>query len=294
MRYLAFVMFVMGLLVSMEMGMLYIRSEELRTTFEKAYVYLGWAKSNSIAYVLLMPMAFGFYLVHTEKFSLPYFVGVSLMLIAVIFTFSRGSLIIALPMYVAGTIFTCLFAKNRLPIWIAGAIVAVFAVIVIVWFRERLLRMLNSYIEIGFDNNGRFDMWKEGWECFLRYPIFGEGLMYRFGDRGGFYWFHNTIIHFLATGGFVGVATYLFHRVQTVLMFCKKLSVERMFAGIAVLALLVNGLLDVPMSMQYMLVFYSTILAFCEKDTLFHLGKIDENGEEITAPKPAGQTVSQT
>ncbi|MCI9031793.1 MAG: hypothetical protein HFK09_04645 [Clostridia bacterium] len=286
MRYLAFTLFAMGLVIAAEIGVLWLQNEELRQTGNKSLVWLGWGLSNAIAYVFMLTMPFAFYLAHTEKFSLPYFMGASAMLVAVIFTFSRGSLIVALPMYVAGTIFSCLFARNKLPLWISAGIIFAISVVVIVCYREQLYNVLNFYIERGLNDSGRFELWKEGWEAFLSAPVFGVGMFYRFGEvLTSFTWFHNTIIHFLATGGIVGLGSYIFHRVQTVVMYCKKPSVDRLFAGFAILCLLANSMLDVAMSIQNMVMFYGIILAFSEKDLLYHCGKIDANGEEITDPQ---------
>lgn len=286
MRYLAFTLFAMGLVIAAEIGVLWIQSEELRQTSDKNLVWLGWGLSNSIAYVFMLTMPFAFYLAHTEKFSLPYFLGASAMLVAVVFTFSRGSLIVAVPMFVAGTIFSCLFAKNKLPLWISAGVILALFVVVIVCYREQLYDTLNFYIEQGFNDRGRFSLWKEGWKAFLSAPVFGVGMFYRFGELlNSFTWFHNTLIHFLATGGIVGIGTYLFHRVQTVIMYCKKPSVDRLFAGVAILCLLANSMLDVAMSAQNMIMFYGIILAFSEKDLLYHSGKIDAAGEEITDPQ---------
>lgn len=288
MRYLAFVMFFMGLLISAELGLLYMVTPELRATFNKNLVWLGWGLSNAIAFIFMLTIPFGFYLTYKAKFSLLYFLGTTIMLLAVIFTFSRGSLIIAVPLYVAGTIFVCLFAKNRLPLWIASGIFLICAAVVVISYREQLIKMLNFYIETGLNDRGRFDLWKEGFEAWLSSPVFGVGLMYRYGDKfNTFTWFHNTLIHFLATGGIVGIATYLYHRVQTIIMFLKKMSMERLFAGVAIACLLVNSLLDVAMSCQHIILFYGIILAFCEKDMLFTLGKIDENGNETDEKEQA-------
>lgn len=286
MRYLAFTLFAMGLVIAAEIGVLWLQNEELRQTGNKSLVWLGWGLSNAIAYVFMLTMPFAFYLAHTEKFSLPYFLGASAMLVAVIFTFSRGSLVVALPMYVAGTIFSCLFARNKLPLWISAGVILAVAVVVMVCYREELYNVLNFYIEHGLNDSGRFALWKEGWEAFLSAPVFGVGMFYRFGEvLNSFTWFHNTIIHFLATGGIVGLGSYIFHRVQTAIMYCKKPSVDRLFAGVAILCLLANSMLDVAMSAQNMVIFYSIILAFSEKDLLYHSGKIDASGEEITDPQ---------
>lgn len=282
MRYLAFIFFAMGLLITAEIGVLYLRLPELRATGNKDLVWLGWGLSNSIAFLFMLTMPFGFYLTHTEKISLPYYLGTSAMLIGVVATFSRGSLIIALPLFVAGSIFVCLFARSKKQLWIMAGILLVAAIIVVVLFREWLLEKLNFYIENGFNDRGRFRLWEHCLESFLKAPIFGQGLMFEFAAYfKTFFWAHNTPLQFLTTGGIVGLGTYIFHRVQTGILFFKKPTTDRFFAGIAVLCLLVNSLLDIAMSCQHMVIFYAVILAFSEKDLLFKTGKIDADGNAV-------------
>ena len=284
MRYLAFIFFIMGLLIVAEMGVLYIRLPELRATGDKDLVWLGWGLSNAIGFLFMLTIPFGFYLTHTEKISLPYYLGTSLMLIAVVATFSRGSLVIALPLFVAGSIFVCLFARSKKQLWVMAAILLAGAIVVVVVYREWLLQKLNFYIETGFKDRGRFELWLHCLESFLRAPVFGRGLMFEFAEYfKTFFWAHNTPLQFLTTGGIVGLGTYLFHRVQTGILFFKKPTTDRLFAGLAVLCLLVNSLLDVAMSCQHVVIFYAVILAFSEKDLLFKTGKIDANGECVAA-----------
>lgn len=282
MRYLAFIFFAMGVLIAAEIGVLYITSPELRATGNKDLVWLGWGLSNAIAFIFMLTMPFGFYLTHTEKVSLPYYAGTCAMLIASIATFSRGANVIALPLFVAGSIFVCLFARSKKQLWAAAGVLLVAAVFIVLRYREWLLEKLNFYIEVGFSDRGRFDLWQFGIESFLQAPIFGQGLMFRFADYfKTFFWAHNTPLQFLTTGGLVGLGTYLFHRVQTGIVFLKKPTTDRLFAGLAVLCLLVNSLLDVAMSCQHIIIFYAVILAFSEKDLLFKTGKIDENGDDV-------------
>ena len=295
MRYLAFGLFMMGVVIAAELGVLYLTLPELRATGEKDLVKLGWGISNSIAFIFLLTIPFGFYLTYQEKHSLPYFLGTTAMLIAVIFTYARATLIVAVPLYVAGSIFACLFARRRLGLWIAVGLIFAAGVAVVALRYERLLQLLNFYIQTGLNDRGRFELWIISLKAFLTSPLFGVGLYYHYGvDLASFFWAHNTVLQFLATGGLLGLVAYLFHRAQTVYMFVKKPTVARLFAGLAVLCLIANSMLDVAMSCQNIILYYGIILAFAEKDYLFSTGVIDENGQPIVVetavpPRDASQ-----
>ena len=69
----------------------------------------------------------------------------------------------------------------------------------------------------------------------------------------------------LASCGIFGLITYGIHRVQTVFMFLRKLTREKIFIGLSVLALLGMSLLDNHFFNLGPTLFYSLALAFAEK-----------------------------
>lgn len=265
--FFAWAMFIMGILVTLQMGFLYLRNEQLRETFEKHYVNLGWSISNSIAYILLISMPFGFYFMKKAKFSLPYYILTFAIFLAIIFTFSRGSLVVAVPLAIAGVVYVCFSARDKISTISASGVVLVAAVVMFILYREKIYEMLNFYIETGFDDRGRAELWEEGIKAFLTAPIFGVGQMYKFGEMfATFTWFHNNLLQFLVTGGIIGLATYVYHRVETMFLLFKKPTLGRIFIGISVAALLINSMFDVAMSMPHMILFYSMMLAFADLD----------------------------
>ena len=283
MKYLAQCMVFMGLLISAELAFLYILTPELHGVVpSKGYILLGWGNSNSIAFTTLLAIPFAFWLAWKEKYSLLYFLAATVMFTAIFFTYARGSLIVAGPMYIVGTIFLCIKAKKRLGIWIVTGCLIVAVVVVAICFRGWLMDKLHIYIENGIKDRGRFRLWKLALEGFLAAPIFGSGLYYRYGiETSLFFWAHNTVLQILSTAGLVGIGVYLFHRVQTVIMFVKKPTSARLFAGFAVLGILISGMFDMTMICQNIILYYGIILAFSEKDFLFRTGKMNENGEWI-------------
>ncbi|MBD5132691.1 MAG: O-antigen ligase family protein [Clostridiales bacterium] len=288
MRYLAQCMVVMGLLISVELAFLYMLNSDLHGIVpDKVYILLGWGNSNSIAFTTLLCLPFAFWLAWKEKYSLLYFLAATVMFTAIFFTYARGSLIVAGPMYLVGTVFLCFVAKRRLGIWIAAGCLLIAAIIMVFCFKDWMLDKLHIYIENGVKDRGRFRLWNLALDGFKAAPVFGSGLYFKYGvdESSLFYWAHNTILQIMATLGIFGLAAYLFHRVQTVYMCVKKPTSARLFAGLAILGILIAGMFDMVMICQNIILYYGIILAFAEKDFLCSIGKMDENGVWLNCKK---------
>jgi hypothetical protein len=136
-----------------------------------------------------------------------------------------------------------------------------------------------SYINQGFNSNGRLDLYKHGLENFITHPIFGGGfdscLEDNFGHGIDPNRYHNTIIELLATCGVVGFGAYCYHRYQTIKLFIKKKSnLSCIFLGICALALLLTSLLDNHIFNLYPTMYYSIILVA--------LGKLPTKENELS------------
>ena len=116
-----------------------------------------------------------------------------------------------------------------------------------------------------------------GLKQFRQYPIFG-GSFYPQGEFVPWDWadleafssffpprWHCTLVQIAASCGIVGLAAYVFHRVQTVCMMVRRRNVEKLFIGLYILALLAAGLLDNHFFNIGPVLMYSMALAFAEK-----------------------------
>ena len=114
-----------------------------------------------------------------------------------------------------------------------------------------------------------------GMKQFLQNPIFGgtfypqEYIPWDWAELEAFSSFfpprwHNTLVQIAASCGAVGLAAYALHRFQTVVLFIKERSTEKLFIGIYVAALLLASLLDCHFFNIGPVLVYSMALAFAE------------------------------
>ena len=73
--------------------------------------------------------------------------------------------------------------------------------------------------------------------------------------------YHNTVFQLLGSCGIIGLAAYVFHRVQTVISFFKNPTLERVYIAVTIITLLVLNLLDNHLFYMLPTLVYSTLLA---------------------------------
>ncbi len=235
----------------------------------KETVLLGWGVWTAIGgmLTLLMPACFYFAADHKHGW-IGYFLGF-VEFFAIVLSQSRGALLMG-----ALVLFLCLLAlclkgtykkRNRiftLAVILCGALGSVVLL-------DKILALFQNFLNYGFGDNGRFDLWRTGFDNFLKNPIFGSGFYALINESWPKalypYFYHNTLIQFLATAGIVGLAAYVYHRVCTVRLVFKKPNRCKLFLGIGILGWLVFCLMDVLFFTTYPTMFYAVMLVTMEK-----------------------------
>ena len=164
----------------------------------------------------------------------------------------------------------CFVGRNKKQNRIIGVSLAVIGVAGITLLWSKISVLLQDFINRGFDDNGRYYLWKTGISKFLEHPAFGTGF-YDSGIQSEWlinvypYLYHNTFVQMLATAGIFGILSYLWHRITTVIAIVRRPSLYKSFLGVCLLALLGFCMLDVLLFITYPLLFYTLILLYIEK-----------------------------
>ena len=247
----------------------------------KETVVLGWGVWTAVGGMLAFLMPACFYFAHSHRHGWVFYLLGCLEYLCIFLSQSRGALLFG-TLVLGLCLLVLLFSgKNRrINRAITGAIVLVGVLgVILLW--DRLFGMVSNYLKYGFNDNGRYDKWRAGWENFKDYPVFGAGFYtsFEYGDWGGGrgkavypYLYHNTLIQILASCGIVGIGAYLYHRYCTVKMVLQKPTTYKLFLGIGILGLISFSLLDVLFFNTYPTIIYALMLLFMEKSDAF-LGK---------------------
>ncbi|MCH5163188.1 MAG: O-antigen ligase family protein [Clostridiales bacterium] len=252
---------------------------------KRADLQFGYAISNTAAAIVVLAIPLTFYFVYKYKYGFLFLLLVALELFIIVATYSRATLVVAVPGTAIVAVWLCFKKKSgRLAYWIACGVAAVGVIALAVLFRNRIWSIVSAVFDGNISSSGRVTIWKEGFIAWKDSPFLGVGLQFlQLGGRR-YYSFHCTPLTYLYCAGLVGLVAYGYHRYKTVrLTFAAKLTAERVFVALSVLAMVFNALLDIAMTLPPNLLYYSTLLALIEADVK-HVksssAEIDELPEE--------------
>ena len=274
-RYLFYVLMIIGFGVFAEVIGMYVRILRSDVPFSRGRLVTGWGMYNNIGCVIAMCLPAPLYIAVTERHGWRYLLCGFVLMVALLLTQSRGAILFGLIVFLAGLIIVLVKSEKnerKLHLILIGVLAAV-AIIVFVIFFGKISALFASLPKNFFDNNGRNPIYKKGWEQFLADPFFGVG----FYECDGFRWgilpkdaflpprYHDTYIQLLASGGIFAICAYLYHRVETLLVFFKKPSCEKTFLFLSVAALILTSIVDCHFFNFGPGLFYGIVLVFAEK-----------------------------
>lgn len=242
----------------------------------RARIVTGWGHYNNIGAMFAMMIPLPFFLTGKGKYAWFAYVSAFLFCLGLLFTCSRGSILFGFAIYLVAYIFSvCRNRHARSLIWI-HLLLNAGPVLVFLLFRVQILRLFADMFHAGINSPIiRFDTYWEGLKQFWKFPVFGGSFfpvdveLFEWSTSESFTalfpprW-HNTWVQTLASGGILCFAAYVLHRVQTVKLFLKEPNNGKIFAGLAVLALLLMSLIDCHFFNIGPVLFYSGALAFVE------------------------------
>ena len=237
-------------------------------------IITGWGHYNSIGalFVIILPLVF---LLTNKRGSFFVYLSALVFYGTLLFTCSRGSIIVGTVIFGASYILSLVYSRNaRRQIWMHILVVAL-AVYGVMKCWDNIQEVFRRVVQVGLESPMRMEIYQEGIKQFLKFPVFG-GSFYPV-DFWPYAWatadtfstlfpprWHNTYIQLLATGGVVCLAGYLFHRFQTLKLFLKNCTVEKLIAGMSVLALIGVSIVDCHFFNVGPVLTYSAVLAFAE------------------------------
>ena len=240
-------------------------------------IFTGWGNYNSMGALLAMMIPLPFWLAVKGRVKWFGLASVFVFLVALVLTCSRLSMIMGALIFVISYVFYLIYIRRMKGRTVVYLITAAIPVVMAAVFYKEIEQFLGSISDIGFASMAERTLgFKKGIQQFLKYPIFGGTFfpvdfkeLYVWAQVDGFTalfpprW-HNTLIQLLATGGVVCLFCYIVHRVQTVKLFFKNFSQDKIFVALSILALLLTSLLDCHFFNVGPVLLYSAMLAFTE------------------------------
>ena len=250
--YFVYVSAILALMLIIELAVCYVVNDIVFdpfkleiNLFEKEKLLFGWGISNTmgVSLIVLIPACMlGFY----EKWGRFIYVPLAFLVYLAIFaTMSRNAILFG-TLTLLLSVLVLLFASKRRKIY--AVIVSVLAIVGIVFaiiYREPIWDKLTEY----FTDNGRFNLWKKGYENFKESPIFGVGF---FGvgievfETAEFLptMVHQTFVQLMSAMGLFGLLAYLFYRGSTLLPVFRRPSAAKALIALSWGAMLFESLVD--------------------------------------------------
>ena len=252
--YLAYVFLFIGLGVGVETLYSYIMFDWESLEFHRREIYTGWGVYNNVGGVICTCIGVVYYLAATKKNGWIFNILAGLIVGFVILTQSRNSILVGILLSFIGTLFTIIFSKKKERMYnvITTLLLTIITVIIILSCNDYLMEIFGDLADKGLNDSGRFNIYKNGLKSFKESPLIGNGF-YDFDyapvlyfDKSSFIAprYHNTIVQFLASTGIIGLLCYGYHRIETIILLFKKITLEKIFITISICAILLNSLLD--------------------------------------------------
>ena len=268
--YFMYCLVICGLLIFAELIHAYFTTVQfVDGEIVKESVILGWGVWTNIGAMLAMLMPACFYFARSHKWGfIAYGLGF-LEFFGILLSQSRGALLVGILILLLCLVYLCVGGTNRKQNRILTLCVAVVGVLGVVLLSDKLISLIRNFMEMGFFDNGRFDIWKLGIQKFFQAPIFGSGFYDSYitedWNLGPFpYLYHCTVIQVLGATGIAGTFAYFYHRFDTVRLVAINPNPRKTILGIAILALLLFSLIDVMIFIIYPTMYYSLMLLFME------------------------------
>ena len=282
-NYLAWTGMCVGLVVLAELvenyasGRLFVVQDGV-TAINRYNMATGWGMHNNIGGMLAMSIPFCFYLACKEKHGWIYNLLAIALMLGVVMSFSRSSMLLGGLAFVIGAAILLLrYDKGRKNLLIYGIAAAALVALAVI-FREKIGELISKFLSDDLGNvSSRDKLIVNGFKQYLSEPIFGgsfypqgEYVPWDYSDQAAFSAFfpprwHNTLIQMLASCGTVGIVAYGFHRFQTVKLLLTRRSTEKTFIALYLLVLVGTCLLDCHFFNVGPTLFYSMAMAFAEK-----------------------------
>lgn len=231
---------------------------------------LSWAVSNTIAmfYFALIPISLYNYFKDQKNFIVTFISGINFFMM--LFMLSKGAYfslaVIIIPVMI---LFTYLaLDKKRFVIDFISVFVVCLVVAYTLGSKLGIVDMLKGYFENinFFDDSGRKELYKIGFDLFKEYPIFGAG-----SYSGAFFLkekhlgtYHNYIIQTIATTGIVGLIS-LGYFLFTIVKESFNKNKFNLLILTSLLYLLIHGLVDNTIYNPVIMIFLSVTLPYIEK-----------------------------
>lgn len=237
-------------------------------------VMVGWGVTNNIGLILLFTFPFTLYLAISNKGvkTILFTVITFFQLIAILFTYSRGSIFSMVLGFILLFPIAIKYAKDRWSFLSTFNILLLGLSFILVYtgykYPEYFSRFYGYVLKIDFDSiNGRIPIYQEIFNAFKERPLFGHGMFAPFSDTSETYtWGHSTLLHTLYTAGSFGAGALLFHLGEKYYWLLRQINIKKIMVIFSFAMSGLYGLFDVSYYFMNYMILLIIAMAVLEPD----------------------------
>ncbi|MGM0496011.1 MAG: O-antigen ligase family protein, partial [Bacillota bacterium] len=253
----------LGVLISLQVLLFYLRSENILNAIESKEIDLGWGISNFVATYLIVFISSTVYFLKHSKYKIVFAFIITFELFMLLFTLSRGGILAFIAVLPLLIIYLFYEYQNKKQMVLYTIIIIVLLSGIIYTNTSYFVPIWERFIKLTDQHLARIDLWKEALVKFKDNPIFGAGLFARVeDDYFGFY--HNTVMHTLATLGIIGLISLIWQGIIVFIVFLKNYNSEKIILLIALIGANIHGLVDNVYYMPQFMILFFVIIAVVE------------------------------
>jgi len=255
--YLIKLMVVLGSLIATQVGLFYLNPEvDIQYALEHKTLNLGWGISNFVATYLIMFISATVYFVKKNKLHIVWIVIMLFEVGMLLFTLSRAGIIAFILTSVLLVIYMFVGYEKKWNLFLNLVIGTILVSAVAYLFRDYFITIWDRLELFGLDDNGRIDIWIDGWTKFKENLIYGAGVFTREVDDG-LRMYHNTVLNILAWFGILGGIALLIQFYSLLRIFFYKFNSQKAILLIALIGVNLQGMVDnIYMMPQYMIIMF--------------------------------------
>lgn len=278
-KYISYIMLVTSIVIGLELVYVYFTNNVIvNGAIDKDALRTGWGIQNTFSCFLALSTPFIVSLIVKEKCKYPYVIALIFNILSIIATLSRnGFMLIVFEIIV---ILIYLIVKKKISkkvLIITSSITLVIVGLCLILFFDEIYALVKPVIDLGFNLNGRNELYEEGINNFLESPIFGTGWLktayievsnkpISFAPNSKF---HNIFIQLLSSCGIFGLLAWLFFVLYIGYICFKYKSKENMILFFVFFTLIFANLFDKFFFdynfEKYMAIFFSLISIYSMK-----------------------------
>lgn len=272
MRYFSYISALIAIVISAELLHLFITSDTVFVdgAINKTALALGWGIWNLIGVSLAVLIPPIFYGMQVGKYPWFYFAVATVAYVMSILTMSRNALIFSTLIYLTCVIISCFKGNYKRVFRIITGVGVVAFILGVMIFWDKISALFFDYIERGFSDNGRFEIWSAAIDNFLSAPVFGNGF---YGLKvENFYSFgpvplmaHNTVLQLLSSMGAFGLIAYGFYAFSVFKPAFIKPTLLKTMLALSMAVLMAQSMLDNFVFNLYPMFYYSAAVAIMLK-----------------------------